>query len=169
MRTSGGDGGVLCEVAHSSRPTRSDFSSEHFGFGAQLLQAAMLVAHPRPAAGELLEPDFDFHQQVRVEFESVVELPAEYQTMRRVPDQYLAPRGLVAIGIPLEPAAMLPRFHDQLGVRVGRRRLAARPPSAHVRSKKLEGSRRGGLHIDTAFHGSDAHLDCSFSISASAN
>src|SRR5579883_3445966 len=162
-------GGVLREVAHPFRPTGSDLAGKRLGLGSELLQVAMLEPDARAATAELLEKDFDFHQELFVEAELVIQLPAQQQASGRIPGEHLAPGCLRALGIPLEPAPVPARFDDDVGVRVATGCPAAGPPRTHVPGEQVESPRRRGLHLDAAGHSSDAHRDFSFSCSASAN
>src|SRR6185369_8641635 len=84
---------------------RREAGPSRVGAGAVALEAPMLERHGRAASGLGVEAHLDLGHERRVELPLRVELPAQHEAVRRLPDQHAAPVGLAAVLAALVPAA----------------------------------------------------------------
>src|SRR5438067_748259 len=99
--------GERCEKAEDVAPTGTDEAGDARRVLAVALQIAVLERHPRATFREGGEGELHLRQHRGVVAEALVELPAEHQPLRRVPDQHLAPRRLRPLLVAFVPAAAL--------------------------------------------------------------
>src|SRR5262249_55075380 len=158
--------GLALEVLQHARPAAVDVLA-HLGaaFRAHALELAVLQLHQRRMRPLGNEPDLDFGAHGEIRLPVAVEVPADDETLRRLPYQHPADVGLRAVLAQLVPAPAQARLH---GHRFHRRladRRVARPPAVEPGGEDFEGARLADIDADILAYRRDGHRRCHTSLS----
>src|SRR5713101_2958734 len=155
------DGSLLgrrTEGLQDTRPAAVDVLAQR---GAGLRSHALELAMLKFDQGRVRTFDRETHLHLRADscvgLPTVVDVPADDETVRRIPEENLADGGLRTVLADLVPASAKTRL-DRHGLqRRSADRSLARPPTVKPRREHFEGMRLAGLDPDALANGRDGH------------
>src|SRR5712671_3512289 len=150
--------GRRTEALQDAWPTTVDVVAQRGArFRSHLLELAMLKFDQGRVGAFDREAHLDLGADGRIGLPMAVDVPADDEALRRIPEENLADGGLRAVLAGLVPASAKTRL-DRHGLqRRSADRSLARPPTVKPRREHFEGTRLARLDADALANGRDGH------------